>query len=251
MSSSPLISPALSTEMLTTLWRPPMSATALSVTRSRAGYCQSTPVRDAPKRTETSSRSELIWSGLTCARKPESKCAWITCRDKGTSTTAPRNQVSCLPTAASGTVLETNTGDGEAPVAARPCPVLPGEPVHPAAAPAITTLSKAHKIRLAALLLAGRATQSYDKPPAALTRLWRRLRSQNQFMPSRPSKWAWWDHSKQQRASAALTHDKGVIARYRDKDVWRARCVPYRAARRAYFPVTDETSGPDGHMRER
>ena len=132
-----------------------MSATALSVTGSRAGYCQRTPVRDAPKRTETYSRSELIWSGLTCARKPESKCARITCRDKGTSTTAPRNQVSCLPTAASGTVLERNTGDGEASVAARPCPVLPGEPVHPDAAPVITTLSKAYKIRLAALLLAG------------------------------------------------------------------------------------------------
>ena len=184
-----------------------MSATALSVTGSRAGYCHSTPVRDAPKRTETSSRTELIWSGLTCARKPESKCAWITCRDQGRSATAPRNQVSCLPTAASGTVLERNTGDGEAAVAAGPGPVLPGELVHPAAAPAITTLSKAYKIRLAALLLAGRATPSCDKPPAEVTRLWRRLRSQNQFMPSRPSKWAWWNHSKQQRASAALTHD--------------------------------------------
>jgi hypothetical protein len=92
-------------------------------------------------------------------------------------------------------------------VAARPCPVLPGEPVHPAAVPAITTLSKAYKIRLAALLLAGCPTPSCDKPPAAVTRLWRRLRSQNQFMPSPPLEWAWCDHSKQQRASAALTHD--------------------------------------------
>ena len=135
MSSSPLISPALSTDMVTALGRPPMSATALSVTGSRAGYCQSTPVRDAPQAHRDLLQERVTWSGLTCARKPESKCARITCRDKGTSTTAPRNQVSCLPTAASGTVLERNTGDGEAPVAARPCPVLPGEPVHPDAAP--------------------------------------------------------------------------------------------------------------------
>ena len=81
-----------------------------------------------------------------------------------------------------------NTGDGEAAVAARPCPVLPGELVHPAAAPAITTLSKAYKIRLAALRLAGRPALSCDKPPAEVTRLWRRLRSQNQFMLFPPLK---------------------------------------------------------------
>ena len=35
---------------------------------------------------------------------------------------------------------------------ARPCPALPGEPVHPAAATASTTPSPAHKTRPAAFL---------------------------------------------------------------------------------------------------
>ena len=60
---------------------------------------------------------------------------------------ARRNQVSCLPTGASGAALEMNTGAGEAAVMARPCPVPPGEPVHPATATASTTLSPAYKIR--------------------------------------------------------------------------------------------------------
>ena len=75
----------------------------------------------------------------------------------GSPATARRNQVSCLPTAASGAAVETNTGDGEATVVARPCPLLPSEPVHPAAAPATTTLSQAHKIRLA-VFVPGRLT---------------------------------------------------------------------------------------------
>ena len=149
----------------------------------------------------------MSWSGLICARKPESKCAWITCRDQGRSTTARRNQVSCLPTAASGTVLEMNTGDGEAAVAARPGPVLPGEPVHPDAAPAITTLSQAYQIRLAAFLLAGCPALSCGKPPAELTRRGGVHGARTSSCLPRPSKWAWYDHSKQQHASAALTHD--------------------------------------------
>jgi hypothetical protein len=48
-----------------------------------------------------------------------------------------------------------NTGDGEAAGLAQPGPVLPGGPVHPAATPAITRLSQAHKIRLAAFPQAG------------------------------------------------------------------------------------------------
>jgi hypothetical protein len=63
--------------------------------------------------------------------------------------------VSCLPTTTSGAAVEMNTGDGEATGVARPGPVLPGEPVHPAATPAITTLSQAHKLRLAAFPRAG------------------------------------------------------------------------------------------------
>ena len=58
---------------------------------------------------------------------------------------ARRNQVSCLPTGASGAVLETNR-EGETAVAAGTGPVLPGEPVHPAAAPASTTPSQAYKV---------------------------------------------------------------------------------------------------------
>ena len=178
MSSSPLISPAPSAEMLTVSWTPPNAATATSETGSCAGSCESSPIRDAPEGGRDPpigvgpcSRSELIWSGLICARKPEPKCAVISCRDQGISATARRNQVSCLPTAASGTVLERNTGDGEAAVTARPCPVLPGEPVHPAAAPAITTLSKAYKIRLAALFLAGCPAPACGQPSAEVTRL--------------------------------------------------------------------------------
>ncbi|HTT50219.1 MAG TPA: hypothetical protein VMH35_02295 [Streptosporangiaceae bacterium] len=60
--------------------------------------------------------------------------------------------MSCLPTGASGTVFETNTGDDEAAVVAWLCPALPGEPVHPAAAPAMTTLSEANKTRWATVL---------------------------------------------------------------------------------------------------
>src|SRR5580693_7037536 len=32
-------------------------------------------------------------------------------------------------------------------------------------------------------------------------------------MSSHPAQWAWWDHSKQQRASTALSRDYGAIAR--------------------------------------
>ncbi|HEY6310147.1 MAG TPA: hypothetical protein VIY52_04990 [Streptosporangiaceae bacterium] len=46
-------------------------------------------------------------------------------------------------------------GDEEAAVVTGPCPVPPGEPAHPAAAPASTTLSKAPDIGLGVALLAG------------------------------------------------------------------------------------------------
>src|ERR1700691_2856949 len=82
-----------------------------------------------------------------------------------------------------------------------PCPVLPGEPVHPAAAPAITTLTKADKIRLDAFLLAGCPALSCDVAPAEVTR---RLRSQNQFMPSRPSERAGGTHFSKKRARPAF-----------------------------------------------
>ena len=94
--------------------------------------------------------------------------------------------MSCLPTGVSGAVFEMNSGDGEAAVAAWPCPVLPGEPVHPAAAPASTTPSQAYPIRRAAFLQAGCPALSWAKPPAEVTRRWR-LRSQNQFISSAPS----------------------------------------------------------------
>ena len=71
-------------------------------------------------------------------------------------------------------------------MAAWPCPVLPGEPVHPAAAAASTTPSQAYPIRRAAFPQAGRPALSWAKPPAEVTRRWRRLRSQNQFISSRP-----------------------------------------------------------------
>ena len=74
--------------------------------------------------------------------------------------------------------------DEEAAVAAWPCPVLPGEPVHPDAAPASTTPSQAYPIRRAAFLQAGRPALSWAKPPAEVTR--RRLRSQNQSISPRP-----------------------------------------------------------------
>jgi hypothetical protein len=49
-------------------------------------------------------------------------------------------------------VLKVPNAAHQAPVelVARPGPVLPGEPVHPAVTPAITRLSEAHKLRLAA-----------------------------------------------------------------------------------------------------
>jgi hypothetical protein len=117
----------------------------------------------------------LSWPGLICARKAESKCARITWRDKGTSAMAPRNQVSCLPTAAAGTAVETK-------------PLLPCEPpLHPAAAPATATPSQADQIRLAVLFLAERLALSYGQRPAELTRRpSRRPRSQNQFMSFPP-----------------------------------------------------------------
>ena len=62
--------------------------------------------------------------------------------------------MSCLPTGVPGAASEMNR-DEEAAVVAWPCPVLPGEPVHPAAAPASTTPSPAYPIRLAAFLQAG------------------------------------------------------------------------------------------------
>ena len=95
--------------------------------------------------------------------------------------------MSCLPTGASGAAVEMNTGDGdgEGAGAARPCPVLPGEPTHPAAAPAITTLSQAHKIRPAAFPRAGCHALPCGKLPAGATRR-RRPRSQDQFISSRP-----------------------------------------------------------------
>ena len=86
-----------------------------------------------------------------------------------------------------------NSGDAAAAVAARPCPALPGDPVHPAAATAITTPSKAHKIGLAAFLQASRPVLPCGTPPAEGIRLWRR--SQNQFISS-PSQWAWCGDSK-------------------------------------------------------
>jgi hypothetical protein len=96
-----------------------------------------------------------------------------------------------------------NTGDGEAAGAARPCPVLPGEPVHPAAAPAISTLSQAYKIRLAAFLLAGCAALSCGKPPAGATRR-RRPRSQDQFISSQPL--------PGNREAAVMPHSSGQVA---------------------------------------
>jgi hypothetical protein len=60
-----------------------------------------------------------------------------------------------LPTTTSGAAVEMNTGDSEAAGPARAGPVLPGGPVHPAATPAITRLSQAHKIRPAAFPRAG------------------------------------------------------------------------------------------------
>ena len=117
--------------------------------------------------------------------------------------------MSRLPTGVPGAVFETNT-DEEAAVAAWPCPVLPGEPVHPAAAAASTTPSQAYPIRRAAFLQAGRPALSWAKPPAEVTQ--RRRRNQNQFISARPSQWAWYGHSKQERASVALTRDYGLIA---------------------------------------
>jgi len=99
-------------------------------------------------------------------------------------------------------------------MAARTCPVPPGEPGHPAAAPASTTPSPAHKIGLAALLPASRPVLPYDKPPP-VEGICRWRRSQNQFISSRPLQWAWCDHCKQQRANAALTRDYAVIASVR------------------------------------
>jgi hypothetical protein len=113
--------------------------------------------------------------------------------------------VSCLPTGASGTVFEINTGHIEAAVVAGPYPVLPGEPEHAAAATASTTLSEANKTRVTAGFLAGRPALSWAKPPAEVTRRCRRLPSQDQVISSHPSQWAWYGHSKQERASAALT----------------------------------------------
>ena len=78
--------------------------------------------------------------------------------------------------------MEMNTGDGKAAVVARACSLLPGEPVHPAAAAASTTLSPAYPIGRAAFLQAVRPALSYVKPSAEVTRRWRPLRSQNQFM---------------------------------------------------------------------
>jgi hypothetical protein len=98
-----------------------------------------------------------------------------------------------------------NTGEGDAAVAGRPGPVLPGEPEHAAAATASTTLSEADKTQVTAGFLAGRPALSWAKPPAEATWRWRRLRSQDQVISSRPSQWAWYGHSKQERASAALT----------------------------------------------
>ena len=147
-------------------------------------------------------------AGLSCARKPESKCARISCWDQGSSATARRNQVSCLPTGTSGTVLEMNWED-EAAVVARPCPVPPGEPVHPAAAPASTTPSPAHKLRLAAFRQTSRPALPCGKPPAESTP---RLRSQNQFISSRPSQRSWYDHPEHEHATTALTRDYGLIA---------------------------------------
>jgi hypothetical protein len=62
---------------------------------------------------------------------------------------------------------------------------LPGEPVHPTAATASTTPSQAYPIRRADFLQASRPALSYVKPPAAVTRRWRRLRSQNQVRHAR------------------------------------------------------------------
>ncbi len=121
---------------------------------------------------------------------------------------ARRNQVSCLPTGASGAVLEMSRDGGTAVVA----PVLPGELVHPAAPPASTTPSPAHTTRRAAFLRASCPLLPRGKPPAEGTR---RRPSQNQIISSRPSQWAWCDHCKQQRASAALTGDYAVIASLR------------------------------------
>ena len=82
---------------------------------------------------------------------------------------ARRNQVSCLPAGASGAVLEMNTGAGEAAAAARLCPVLPGEPVHPAATPASTTPSPTRKIGLAAFVsLPPMVTLTLEAAPASL-----------------------------------------------------------------------------------
>jgi hypothetical protein len=95
---------------------------------------------------------------------------------------ARRNQVSCLPAGASGAARETNR-DGEPAVAAGTGPVLPGDPVHPAAAPASTTPRHAYQIGLTAFAQASRLALPCGKPPAGATR---RLRSQIQFVCSRP-----------------------------------------------------------------
>jgi len=165
--------------MFTASWTRPKEATARSESGWRAGSCHSTPIRDAPEDGtdasnvgRPSSRAELMSAGLSCARKPESKCARISCGDQGRSATVRRNQVSCLPTGASGAVLEASR-EGETAVAAGPGPVLPGELLHPAAA-ANTTLSPAYPIGLAAFLQASHPVRPPGKPPAETTR--RRLR---------------------------------------------------------------------------
>jgi hypothetical protein len=128
----------------------------------------------------------LSCAGLTRAKNPESKCARISRCDQGTSATARGNQVSCLPAGVSGADLETNNDAGNAAAAPPPGPVLPGDPLHPAAAPAITTLGPAPRTRRAAIRPGRRLALPGGNPPVEVTRRLRSPRRQNEFISARP-----------------------------------------------------------------
>jgi hypothetical protein len=136
--------PVLLTEIVTFQFPLPKVATATS----DVGSSDSKPTRDALEGGTTSSSAALNLSELTCSRTWGLKWASMTCADKGTSDTAPRNHASWAPTSVSGIVEETKDVELDAVVVVTLGGVArPYEPPQLAATSEIAKIDTAYEMR--------------------------------------------------------------------------------------------------------
>ena len=215
-SVSPLISPAPSTAMFTASWTRPKAATARSESGSRAGSCHSSPVRDAP---EDGTDASNGWQALLQGRVDVSRaqlCQEARVEVRPDQLLGPgeighgAEEPGQLPAHRRHQGRSwRRAGTGRPPWwpgPARYCPANQCTRPRPPPAP-----RRARRTRSAWPPSAGPAVL-HCHPASRPPRVPRRLRSQNQFISSRPSQWSWHDHPEHEHATTALTRDYGVIA---------------------------------------